>query len=158
MPNYKGHLFGGVVIYLLLIALLTKFWISGAIPTQKLILWFFACLLGSLFPDIDITSKGQRVYFILLFPLTIAALILKKWNLLFLLFLGIFFPLLIRHRGITHKPWFVVIIPFIIFSIFAYGQPSQFGQTFIVYAFFTIGAITHLLLDFGPKQFIKKLF
>ena len=60
MPNYKTHLAGGLFAYLLSIyAVITLRTISFALALE----WLLFCLLGALFPDVDIKSKGQKIFY-----------------------------------------------------------------------------------------------
>jgi hypothetical protein len=104
MPNYKGHLFGGFVFgagFVTLTGLGTNSWLSLAE-------WFGFLLLGSLFPDIDTKSKGQKIFYVTLLFLMIYCLI-NKYTALFILlsFVGLA-PLLVHHRGLFHNPWFII--------------------------------------------------
>src|SRR5438309_2217826 len=62
MPGYKGHLVGGTVAFGLLF-----FALVGVVVRQPSMLiageWLLFALAGSLFPDIDIKSKGQKYFY-----------------------------------------------------------------------------------------------
>jgi len=64
MPNYKGHLAGGVVTYCVVLCALVgtapSFMTAGE--------WLLFTLAGALFPDIDIKSKGQKYFYYLVLP------------------------------------------------------------------------------------------
>jgi len=66
MPGYKGHLVGGTVAYGLLF-----FGLVGVVVKQPSMLtageWLLFALAGSLFPDIDIKSKGQKYFYYVIF-------------------------------------------------------------------------------------------
>ncbi len=158
MPGYRGHLFGGIVVYTILLFILTTFWMKGAISTHKLFIWLAACLLGSLFPDIDITSKGQKIFFIALLPAIALSIFYQKWMVLSLLCVSAYIPLIAKHRGITHKAWFSALLPATAIVASKSYKPQMLDDTLILCLFFFIGTISHLILDFGPKQFIKRLF
>lgn len=59
MPNYKKHLVGGSIVYAALIYTTSEL---NLIPTDINIQLqtLAACLIGSLFPDIDTKSKIQK--------------------------------------------------------------------------------------------------
>ncbi|MGC2310143.1 MAG: hypothetical protein WA432_00805 [Candidatus Babeliaceae bacterium] len=61
MPSYKGHLLGGLVVYsiALLFMATTLSWLTKGE-------WLLCTLFGALFPDIDIKSKGQKLFYALL--------------------------------------------------------------------------------------------
>lgn len=157
MPNYRGHLVGGVFTYLVMIAIATKTCFPISLKINTLISWFIALLLGSLFPDIDVISVGQKFFFYFIFVTTVIVILLQEWNLLFFLGLAAFFPLCIRHRGIMHHPLFVITTPLLIPVAINYYQPAFFNGIIIITLFFIAGAMSHLILDFGLVKVIKLL-
>ena len=108
-------------------------------------------MLGGLFPDIDIKSKGQQLLFAIVIPLLIAALLAKKVVFSILLSsIGIIPPLL-PHRGITHHLWFSFLAPAVgPFLVYMYC-PEHLAFAIDLYCFFVVGALSHLVLDYGPK-------
>ena len=62
MPGYRGHLVGGGVTYFILLYILSIYNPDPSIMAQGLIF----CLVGALFPDIDIKSMGQKYFYIAL--------------------------------------------------------------------------------------------
>ncbi len=114
--------------------------------------YILASLLGGLFPDIDIKSKGQQLLYALIIPLLIAALMAQKIVFSILLAaLGILSPLL-PHRGITHELWFVLTAPLLGPLLTSIHCPEYINYAHMLYLFFVIGAISHLILDFGPTE------
>ena len=62
MPNYKGHIAGGVITYLVVL-----YCIKYTNPSVHTVLQGLVfCLFGSLFPDVDVKSKGQKIFYYLL--------------------------------------------------------------------------------------------
>jgi len=122
----------------------------------KNFLCILASLLGGLFPDIDIKSKGQQLLYALIIPLLIAALLAKKIVFSVLLgTLGVISPLL-PHRGITHELWFVLTAPLLgplLVSLYC-PEYTEYAQS--LYIFFSVGAVSHLILDFGITEVIKR--
>jgi len=106
MPSYRGHLIGGVVTYLAMLHV-----IKYVQPNPHVIIQgFLFCLLGSLFPDVDVKSKGQKVFYILLLLFLIYCLLLQRWDLFAALSLLGTTPLLARHRGLFHEIWFLLCL------------------------------------------------
>ena len=56
MPGYRAHLAGGLTVYGITIYLLRSYCGSVFIAAE----WMLFTLAGSLFPDIDTKSKGQK--------------------------------------------------------------------------------------------------
>ena len=157
MPNYKAHLAGGAATFILILATINKLQITK-IATNQILLYLTFCLFGSVFPDIDTKSKIQKYLYLFLFLTIIVTILFKNWILLSLLSFIAFIPLLVNHRGLTHKLWFIITIPFAIpILIFSYDR-SLLIPAVTSYLFFVAGAISHLILDFGFKRTFSFLF
>jgi len=151
MPGYKGHLLGGAAAGGLLLSLLSCLRIVHPTPLCG-IEWLLVCLAGSLFPDVDIKSKGQKLFYWILFGLFIYLYIRKK-----LMMLGLFsiigiLPMLVRHRGLFHKWWFIIGVPFLLAVLTSKYFPHYKNALFFDALFFVAGAFSHLLLDLGIKR------
>jgi hypothetical protein len=153
MPSYRGHLVGGLVTYIGILQLCKNMHLSGFMIAQGLIF----CLLGALFPDIDVKSKGQKVFYSILL-LLLCFLLYKKMYCLFAVMslLGII-PILVRHRGIFHHVWFLFSMA--VLSSLAIKSWCGTVENMMLYNcwFFFAGTVSHVVLD----RFIsgcKKLF
>ena len=155
MPGYRIHIGGGVVVYCGLIILISTFLINK--PSFFLALeWFFCCIAGALFPDIDIKSKGQLIYYRVLSICLIYFLWKRKIVLFIWMSLLSIFPLIVRHRGIFHQIWFVGIIGFATAVALSFYYPSYQKILFIDATFFFMGAVSHILFDQWGTQ-LKKI-
>lgn len=165
MSSYRGHLVGGAVTFLL-VQQGTQFFVKappstmGGTSPKGLIFGLTFCLLGSLFPDIDTKSVGQRIFYMMLTCIIVATIAMERWNLLSVLSLLGLFPLLVHHRGIIHTVWFVTLAPLPIPLIIMYNAPKLFLQGDLIYAYlyFVSGALSHLLLDYGIWKSLKRAF
>ena len=150
MPGYKGHLAGGCVVYSICL-----FALHATHPSIPLALgWFAATCAGSLFPDIDIKSKGQKYFYWILLLLLVWSIWRFKQlstHARFDLVAGIaiiaLLPLLVRHRGVTHKPWFILVLSFGLWMTFIGFLPDYSSEIFIFLLFFVVGAMSHIWLD-----------
>lgn len=152
MPNYKKHLVGGFATFSALLLTLKNI-NPTFINTMQ---WLAVCLLGSLFPDVDTKSKIQKIFYTGLLIFLIFLIGQNKIKLaLFLSLIG-FSPLLVNHRGIFHKAWFLVLIT-VAFVFFAVEIKLFHSHTEIMIPalFFTAGAFSHIILDMGFKQLFK---
>ncbi len=143
MPSYKVHLVGAVATYLGILQLFKNAELSIAIILQGLVF----CLLGGLFPDIDVKSKGQKVFYSLLFFLLLFLLYQEKYCMFAVMsFLGII-PLLVRHRGIFHHIWFLIAVScagsLIVKSSCGFYENLMLSNIW----FFFAGSVSHVLLD-----------
>jgi len=158
MPGYKTHLGGaGVAAFFLLTA---THW---SLPTASLIcprtIWCIsASLLGGLFPDIDIKSKGQKIFYMLLFIVLGFALIAKDVTIISICSILAVIPPLLPHRGLTHKPLFIIAVPFALPLVVATYHPAHTSFSLTIYMYFITGALSHLVLDFSSKKRLLKLF
>lgn len=154
MPNYKAHLVGGLGAFGL-VAWATQ---RLSAPWTTLVEWVSFALLGSLFPDVDIRSKGRIVFFRLLIPVIGYCLVQQHYNSVGVLCILALLAILIPHRTLFHSVWFIIIFSLV---------PAVYAQVYApTYAriitwdciFFATGALSHVILDFGPKRLYRKTF
>lgn len=143
MPSYRVHLVGGLVTYLGILQLIKYSEPSIHTIFQGLIF----CLLGALFPDIDVKSKGQKVFYTLLLFFLMYLVIIQKYCLFITVsFLGII-PILVRHRGIFHHIWFLLTIALMVTlcvkSMCGFYENVMMANCW----FFFAGAVSHVVLD-----------
>lgn len=103
MSSYKGHLFGGVLFYIPFAFLLGILFDYDALPTWQyalqLVILFGITLLFALFPDVDIKSKGQKVFYWIFLVLDLVLIVRGLWR--EAAFLGLFAmtPLISKHAA-----------------------------------------------------------
>ena len=162
MAGYRGHVAGGVVTcfiaHFIADTIFTKFFISIHNVPKHLAIAFIFCILGSLFPDIDVKSVGQRIFYTLMTVAIFFSIFHHKWEALVALSLVSPFPLLVNHRGIIHTIWFVSLAPLCIPLLMKQTNPSWVLQSWIAYYYFVSGALSHLLIDFGPRKTFRKFW
>jgi hypothetical protein len=152
MPNYKGHLAGGAVFYTIAFLVLT-FTYKPTIVTS--IEWLLFTLMGALFPDVDIRSKGQKLFYWLLGFIFLYA----WWNHHLFVFpilsaIGLV-PLLVKHRGIFHRLWFIILLSVGLAFLACQGAPNCYRIIMFDTLFFLVGAISHLWLDLGLRRMFR---
>ena len=149
MPSYKGHLAGGVAAYVVVLQA-----IKYLEPNIHIIIQgFLFCLLGSLFPDIDTKSKGQKVFYLLLLLFLIYCLVMQRWNLFVVVSLLGILPMLVRHRGLFHEIWFLFFIA-LFSTIIIKSLQSNYEHLLLANSwFFFAGCLSHVFLD----RFLTKL-
>ncbi|MDR3647375.1 MAG: metal-dependent hydrolase [Candidatus Babeliales bacterium] len=152
MPNYKGHLVGGFATYIVLLFLLRSTNPSLITAAQ----WLVICLLGALFPDVDTKSKIQKIFYTGFVILLFFLISLNKLKLAVFLSVISLSPLVVNHRGIFHKAWFIILITvaFVIFTV-EIKLFHSCSEITIPALFFTAGALSHIILDMGIKQLFK---
>ena len=150
MSHYKGHVWAGLAAFVPL-ALILYYGLPNPPHALELVFLLSLCLLGSVFPDVDIKSKSQRlVYRIVLFGM-IVLLVARKVEAAALLGVYITLPLVVKHRGWTHSRWaaFVIPIPLLMtFSIYVHEIDFKIILSGVPYYLsFLMGYLSHLAMD-----------
>ena len=89
---------------------------------------FTIALLFGLFPDVDIKSKSQKIFYSLIFVLDLS-LILFFQRYLEAAILGLFamLPILSKHRGWTHSRLTMILLPGLFLIIPLYREYFNYG-------------------------------
>lgn len=151
MPSYKGHLAGGIAAFCV-----GLYVVPECNPTMMTIFeWLVCTLAGALFPDIDTKSKGQKIFYygILIFLLYLVAGNHKE--LLAFVSLLAMIPLVVNHRGLLHRLWFVILAPASCAFVVSLYFPAYALVLMYDTAFFIVGAVSHLWLDLGIKKMLR---
>jgi hypothetical protein len=153
MSGYRGHLVGGVVTFVIVRHVLIPL-TSYSVPQETVCLAL--TLFGALFPDVDIKSKGQQVFYMLALVIAAMAFTQRAWNSLAWLLLMCFFPLAVVHRGPMHNPYVLIATPWIIARGLQGLFPTIHTLSPMYHMFFIAGALSHLVLDYGLIKALKK--
>lgn len=152
MPNYKGHVVGGGVAYIATLACLHT-WLRPSLSLAVELLVF--TIAGALFPDVDIKSKGQKLFYRVTGLLMIILLVQEQYASCAFMALAALLPLLVNHRGIFHQWWFLLSCSAAA-VMYARLYISEYAPLISIQIFFfTIGAVSHLWLDFGPRRMLR---
>ncbi|MGA9530695.1 MAG: metal-dependent hydrolase [Candidatus Babeliales bacterium] len=158
MPGYKQHLCGGIAVYGLTCGILHKvnspLFVHADTPFF-LLEWLTFALAGSLFPDVDIKSKGQQIYYWIISLVTVLLILYGNYKAISIVAVAAAVPPLATHRGIFHRTWFILGLTFL--GAYFGGQlyPCYAERMFIDAAFFSIGALSHVWLDSGFQGLCK---
>lgn len=179
MGGFKEHYTAGIFSYTIFFSILTlgslviaflyelpRNW-NPTIPTTltSTLLCFCIALLCSLWPDIDIKSKSQQIFYSLFSVFNLILIVRQSYKIS--AFFGFFamLPMLGKHRGWTHSrltmiifPSFFVFIPLYFESgsrdIFDFWEQikgldwrSELSQVLPLYLAGVIGYATHLQVD-----------
>jgi len=152
MPGYKGHLVGGAVTFGVALYAMQS---AGVVFTHvQAAQWFISALAGCLFPDVDVKSKGQNILYKLLLVLLIVLLAYGYHRPFMVVSIAAMVPMIVRHRGLFHRLWFVIGFPAVLSILLVSYYPAYESTIYYNALFFVLGAISHLWLDLG----IKKMF
>lgn len=155
MSSYKGHLLGGLFIYMLIVVAAACYAMMSTVSFAQLIEWLLCTLAGALFPDLDIKSIGQKWFYRALACMSIIFLISEKQQLFTIVSLCGLVPLLVNHRGMLHRSWFIIGIACLYMIVIANVAPSYIEAAFADACFFVLGALSHLWLDGGWRLIIR---
>ena len=188
MSMFREHWIGGLVAYstFFTISLIATFAVpilydtvpQGWNPTippvtdiVKIIGCFAVAVLFGLWPDVDIKSKSQKIFYTVLFALNVVLIFFfQKYLESALLGLFAMLPIMSKHRGWTHAKITMILLPSVFLLIPMYATYSEWrtdgtfldslsalrewegltgavrsGSPFYVASF--IGYATHLHLD-----------
>ena len=144
MSLYKGHLAGGTVAFTLYILALVVFFSFK--PDFKALIWFGLCMLGALWPDVDINSVGQKLFYGIFLILDGFFLLTERYKEAALLGFFALLPIVGKHRGWTHTIWsaFILPLPLLLLPLI---KPEWHVGGLAYYIPFVIGYLSHLILD-----------
>lgn len=144
--SYKGHIIGGVIAYLVLLIGTGCF--CTVTPLQALT-WFFVCLFGALFPDLDTKSKIRTFFLRISFSIFFVLLALPTHRVMILPLLPIIIlPLIVRHRGLFHSKLFLIGLPILLATIITIATHQIHPELVLLPTlFFISGAYSHIILD-----------
>lgn len=152
MPGYKGHLVGGICTFALILYSIDT---AGIAFTQfQAAQWFISAIIGCLFPDVDVKSKGQNIFYKSMLCALLFMLFYGYHRPFMLVSIAAMVPMVVRHRGLFHRLWFIVSMPMILALYLASSYPIHAPAIYFNALFFTLGAISHLWLDLGFKRMI----
>jgi len=145
MSSGKGHLFGGFIFVLVAIHTISNYFFQPDL--LDLILYLSIGLMFSVWPDVDIKSIGQKLFYTIFFITDIYLILLNEFKIAAFFGLIIILPILANHRGWTHSKIAMILIPtpFLIYPIYISGSFDFSGLPF--YACAVTGYFSHLVLD-----------
>jgi hypothetical protein len=150
MPNYRGHVIGGSIAYALLLLVLSSYCVSLTTAFE----WFLCAFAGALFPDIDTKSRGQKYFYWLMLCIFLLLILKERLDLLAVLSVFAVAPLLVPHRGLFHRVWFITFLVCISWVFVSALFPHYTRPLFFDSLFFMTGALSHIWLDmhFVPRM------
>ena len=146
MASGKGHILGGLVFLWLFLTILANFFF---VPSAMEIIIFAAiAVMFSLWPDVDIKSIGQKVFYTIFF-VTDAILVFYFQDYKTAAFFGllIILPILAKHRGWTHSRLTAVLLPTPLLLVPMYIFEGSLAQGLPYYFAAVTGYFSHLFFD-----------
>lgn len=164
MAGYRGHIAGGMVAALactLAVSLLPYEQLSAYANLlqgwQTLAGVFMVATLFALFPDVDIKSKGQTLFYWLVF--TVDVLLIWNKQIQAAAYLGMIalLPLLSKHRGWTHSVVAALAVPAPIIIIPYFYSERLLAISILFYGAAVVGYLSHIALDGQLASRLKRL-
>lgn len=155
MANYKGHISGGAITGAVIVAGLNYFPSDDFLPSTQQVLgdWHLSLglliisILFAIWPDVDINSKAQNLFYSVGFMLNIFLILSGQFVLSALLGMLAMTPIVGKHRGWTHSKLAMVLIPTPILAV-SYLSGENIGPVGVLTYFVAVGGyFSHLLLD-----------
>ncbi|WP_045216019.1 metal-dependent hydrolase [Desulfonatronovibrio magnus] len=146
MPGYKAHAAGAVVLGAGTLAAVNWMEWYTPDPLTALMLMGFV-VLGSLFPDVDTDSVGQKLFYTILAIINLTFMVLGHYKWAAVLGFCAMLPVVARHRGWIHTWWAMFAVPMIIFIIPIIFYDIPWKSLLPFYFASVFGYFTHLLFD-----------
>lgn len=146
MPSYKVHLVGGAATYAAVTAIASLAPIASQ-PKQFQLLLLGCALTGSIFPDIDIASRIQIIFFRIMLVVLPLLLFFQYYTSFICMALLSISLVIIKHRTLTHRVWFLLLITIAGVSTACTKHPSFTTLATLAGTHFFIGSVSHLILD-----------
>ena len=90
---------------------------------------YIVSLLFGLWPDVDIKSKSQKIFYTVLFVLnTLLIVVFQKYLLAAIIGLLAMLPILSKHRGWTHSKISMILLPSLFLVIPIYVHYPEWGE------------------------------
>lgn len=162
MANYRGHVAGATsfaVVYLLIISFVFA---VDILPTDREIFSGYAfpvalvgiTVLFGLFPDIDINSHSQNLFYTLFFLADTGLIITGNYIEASYLGLVAMLPIVAKHRGWTHSKLAMIVVPLPLLVLPGLDNPDSPWVGLPYYGAALMGYASHLFFDdlFGKRK------
>jgi membrane-bound metal-dependent hydrolase YbcI (DUF457 family) len=155
VAGYKGHLFGAGLFAIAYIAALGYAFSIDAAYEQFSMLeqvgypaaLVTLTLLFGLWPDVDIHSKGQRIFYSIFFAVDVFLIVTERFRAAAYLGLVALLPVLSKHRGWTHSWWAMLLIPSPLLILPYLHMPERPLVGLPFYGAAVAGYLSHLVVD-----------
>ena len=146
MASGKGHIVGGFVFLWLFLTILSNFFF---VPSAMEIVIFSAiAVMFALWPDVDIKSIGQKVFYTIFFVTDVTLVFyFKDYKTAAFFGLLIILPVLAKHRGWTHSKVTAVLLPIPLLLVPMYVSDGTLLEGLPYYFAAVTGYFSHLFFD-----------
>ena len=155
MSNYRGHVAGAAGFAVAYLAILSLVFKLDVIPTDRELFSGFAfpivlvglAVMFGLFPDIDINSHAQNMFYSLFFGIDLWLIFSE--NFIEAAYLGLIamLPVISKHRGWTHSKLAMIVVPLPLLLLPASNYPDDPWVGLPYYGAAVSGYFSHLYFD-----------
>jgi len=146
MPGYKGHIAGALGATSA--ALGGAWWFGLYRPGPRTVLTLAVlAVLGALFPDVDTSSKGRRLYYGAAALADAALIVVKQYKMAAILGFCAILPAVGAHRGWTHTWWAGIVVPSAALLGAVTFLDVSWQSLMPYYLAVVLGYYSHLVLD-----------
>ena len=146
MPGYKLHLAGGGALVGSALAVTHHAEVAVFDPFTASALMVVG-LLASLFPDVDINSKGKHLFYALLLLVDLVLMVQERYQGAAILGFVAMLPAVSKHRGFTHRWWAAVLIPALVCALPFWFYQLSWQAMLPWFVAAVLGYASHLVLD-----------
>ncbi len=122
----------------------------------KVLLLLSIGMLSACFPDTDIESKSQRLFYRLLILLDAWFILIGDYRTAALIGLGAMLPLLGKHRGWTHTWLAMLLVPALFLLVPMYLKQTVESFPIVCYVVSVSAYASHLVLDGYIEQTARR--
>lgn len=155
MAGYRGHLMGAAMFFAAYFAVLVFFFAYDGAWERYTTLealgypmaLFGLTLLFGLWPDVDIHSIGQKVFYWIFFAVDLFLVVTRQYEAAAYFGLIAILPILAKHRGWTHSWWAMVVLPLPLLVLPYVLIPERPLTGLPFYGAAVTGYLSHLFMD-----------
>lgn len=155
MANYRGHIIGSGTASVIYLAILTLVFTVDILPKDREIFSGYAfpivivalVILFGIFPDIDINSHSQNLFYSIFFVGDLWLIWTENFPEAAYLGLIAMLPVISKHRGWTHSRLAMLLVPIPMLVLPALNYPNAIWVGLPYYGAAVLGYGTHLMLD-----------
>lgn len=151
MAGYRGHISIAFLFGVALVIGLGYSSLAVGMPTEERLVkgigMVWLAVVFALFPDIDIKSRGQLLFYRLFFLFDLFLLLAGRFQEAAVLGFLTLVPVLSRHRGWTHSLWAMILVPSPILLAPMYLARTSTLEGLPYYLGAVAGYFSHLVAD-----------
>ncbi len=144
MSDGRKHIIFGLIVVVLTLFITDYFLV---LTTTQKVLYVAIGVMFSVWPDVDVKSMGQKLFYFMFFFADCYLIFMKEFKIAAYLGLIIILPILSRHRGWTHSKITMILLPLplLLYPMYTTQSLTLYGLPYYIAA--VVGYFSHLLFD-----------